>query len=303
MPENNALTDSPVWARVADAITGATGKSFRPRGAAEIGGGCINRAVRLSDGHRSFFVKLNGPASMEMFEAERQGLEALAVPGGPRVPKPVATGAADGVAFLVLEFIPLGRLAGEGWGRLGEQLAAVHRCTAAAFGWHRPNTIGATPQNNDWRPAWVDFWREHRLGYQLRRAAENGLDRSVVRRGGMLLDGLEKLFSGHAPGPSLLHGDLWSGNVAADGSGKPVLFDPAVYYGDREADLAMTELFGSFAGEFYEAYRGSWPLDAGYDARRTLYNLYHVLNHFNLFGGGYAGRAGSMIDELLRIVG
>jgi len=290
------------WEPIARAISRATGASFRPTEASSIGGGCINSAVRLSDGERSYFVKTNDPASRPMFEAERDGLRAMALPQAPRVPSPVADGATDGVAFLALEYVPMGRLSGSGWSRLGGQLAALHRATAEEFGWHRDNTIGSTPQINDPSPSWIEFWRERRLGYQLALAERKGLNRFVVRRGYDLMERVDGLFDGYDPQPSLLHGDLWSGNVAADEQGEPVLFDPAVYYGDREADIAMSELFGRFDERFYEAYHEAWPLDPGYDTRRTLYNLYHILNHFNLFGGGYAGQVASMIDELLAVV-
>lgn len=292
------MTTDP-WEQIAEAISRSTGATFRSSAVDPVGGGCINSAVRLSDGDRHFFVKTNESSAAAMFEAERDGLEAIMVPGAPRVPAPVAHGTAGGVAFLVLEYVPMRRLAGSGWARLGEQLAALHRDTAPDFGWHRNNTIGATPQVNDPAPRWIDFWREHRLGYQLALAERNGLDRNVVRRGHSLMERFDRLFRDHAPQPSLLHGDLWSGNVAADDQGNPVLFDPAVYYGDREADLAMSELFGRFDQRFYDAYQASWPLDPGYDDRKTLYNLYHVLNHFNLFGGGYAAQVVGMIDRLL----
>lgn len=287
------------WEQIAEAISRTTGTPFRSSAVDSIGGGCINSAVRLSDGDRSFFVKTNGSSAVAMFEAERDGLKAMMVPGTPRVPAPITHGTAAGVAFLVLEYVPMRRLAGTGWERLGEQLAELHRVTAPEFGWHRNNTIGATPQVNDPTLRWVDFWREHRLGYQLALAERNGLNRTVVRSGQSLMERFDRLFVDYAPQPSLLHGDLWSGNVAADDQGNPVLFDPAVYYGDREADLAMSELFGRFDQGFYDAYQASWPLAPGYDERKILYNLYHILNHFNLFGGGYAAQAGAMIDRLL----
>lgn len=287
---------------IAEAITRATGTPFQPTDARPIGGGCINAAVLLADGERRYFVKTNDPSSIDMFEAERDGLGAMASPiGAPRVPEPVTDGTAGGVAFLALEYVPMTRLSGAGWERLGEQLAALHGDSAAAFGWHRDNTIGSTPQVNEWTADWIEFWCEHRLGRQLTLAESNGLNRFVVTRGRELMESLDHLFQGYQPRPSLLHGDLWGGNVAADEAGQPVLFDPATYYGDREADIAMSELFGRFAPGFYDAYQATWPLDPGYAHRRILYNLYHVLNHFNLFGGGYGGQAGAMIDELLEV--
>ncbi len=290
------------WSAVARAISRSTGTTFRPVDATPVGGGCINSAFRLSDGDRSYFVKTSTRSSINMFEAEHEGLGALALPGAPRVPAPVTAGTTDRVAFLVLEYVPLSGMSGPAWTRLGEQLAALHRDTAGMFGWHRNNTIGSTPQVNDWTPRWAEFWRDHRLGFQLALAERNGLERAVAARGRDLMTRLAGLFENHDPPPSLLHGDLWRGNVAADDSGNPVVFDPAAYYGDREADIAMSELFGRFDQRFYDAYREAWPLDPGYDRRRTLYNLYHMLNHFNLFGGGYAGQVTGMIDELLAVL-
>jgi fructosamine-3-kinase len=161
------------------------------------------------------------------------------------------------------------------------------------------NTIGSTPQKNTPRQDWVAFWREQRLGYQLQLAARQGHGGALQRQGEQLLEYLPDFFTDHRPQASLLHGDLWSGNYSIDSQGQPVIFDPAVYFGDREADLAMTELFGGFGAEFYAAYNSSWPLEPGYAVRKTLYNLYHILNHLNLFGGGYLSQAQRMIQHLL----
>lgn len=291
---------SSTWSQVASIISAATGVAFEARSVTDLGGGCINRAVRLADERRAYFVKVNDAGAGAMFEAERDGLDDLRAPEAVRVPAPVATGRADGMAFLAMEYISMRGLSGGGWSRLGTQLAALHLTTVPEFGWRRSNTIGSTTQVNEPTADWVEFWREHRLAYQLRLAARNGLDEATVQRGKRLMDNLDRLLAGHAPQPSLLHGDLWGGNVAADADGNPVLFDPAVYYGDREADIAMTELFGRLDERFYNAYQDAWPLGPGYAERKTLYNLYHVLNHFNLFGGGYAGQVDAMIRRLLR---
>lgn len=284
-------------ASIARSIGEATGRPFELAACNFAGGGCINRAQTLDgrDGRR-FFVKLNDARRADMFAAEAEGLAEIQSTGAVRVPRPICHGVADGQAWLVLEHLDLG---GRGSGaELGRRLAGLHRHTRDLFGWRRDNTIGATPQPNDSDPDWIGFYRQRRLGYQLDLAARRGIGRQVAAGGERLLDRLEGFFPGYRPVPSLLHGDLWGGNYGyADG--EPVLFDPAVYYGDREADLAMTELFGGFPADFYAAYREAWPLDAGYATRRTLYNLYHVLNHYNLFGGGYAGQAGRMIDSLL----
>lgn len=232
-----------------------------------------------------------------MFAAEAEGLVELARCAALRVPAPVCHGVAGQQAFLVLEQIDLRPLDRAGQHALGEGLAALHGLGAERFGWHRDNTIGTTPQSNAWSGTWVGFWRERRLAPQLRLAAENGA-RSLARSGEHLLARLDDLLDGHAPSPALVHGDLWSGNAAMDGDGRPLIFDPAVYYGDRETDLAMMELFGGF-GVALDAYRAAWPVDEGYHRlRRPLYQLYHMLNHFNLFGGGYAASAQSLIDRV-----
>ena len=184
---------------------------------------------------------------------------------------------------------------------LGRQLALLHHQTAPQFGWKRDNTIGSTPQINTWSDNWIAFLGEQRLGYQLRLAHKNGYGKQLVAQGERLMAHLADFFPGYQPVASLLHGDLWGGNAAFTVSGEPVIFDPAVYYGDREADLAMTELFGGFGRDFYAAYREAWPPDSGYATRKTLYNLYHILNHANLFGGAYPDQAENMIQRLLAI--
>jgi fructosamine-3-kinase len=287
-----------LWDRVAEAITEATGERFEPVERGSVGGGCINEAARIesADGRR-YFVKLNRADRLDMFEAEFEGLAELAAPRALHVPEPVAVGTAEGRAFLVMEYIPLG--GGGAGAALGEGLAALHRTTRPRFGWHRDNTIGSTPQVNTETDDWVEFWRRHRLGFQLDLAARKGHRGRLQRLGGQLLERFPALFTDYSPRPSLLHGDLWGGNWGTDTEGRPVIFDPAVYYGDREADLAMTELFGGFGPDFYAAYRAAWPLDPGYPVRKTLYNLYHILNHLNLFGGGYGSQAEHMMERLL----
>lgn len=291
------------WAAVAAAIEDATGSPFQIRGSRALGGGCINTALLLEGGDRRYFVKLNAPAHAASFAAEAAGLRELARAQALRVPLPVCHGIAGNSAFLVLEYLdlqPTHEAAGE---RLGRGLAALHRVTRPKFGWDRDNTIGSTPQPNRPHDDWLVFWREQRLGFQLELATHNGYGRALTARGERLSDRLGQLLGTHRPAASLLHGDLWAGNVGATARGEPVIFDPAVYFGDREADLAMTELFGGFAPRFYSAYREAWPLDAGYEVRRVLYNLYHVLNHLNLFGGGYLGQAERLLDRLLTEIG
>jgi fructosamine-3-kinase len=288
------------WTTIAKHIGSATGRPFTPQTPRQVGGGCINATAILVDGERGYFVKTNGGERLDMFEAEAAGLAELATTGALRVPAPICWGRIDTppdqLSFLVLERLALG---GPSRGAIaGRQLAALHRTTAATFGWTRDNFIGSTPQPNARSRDWVGFWRDQRLGFQLELAARNGYARSLQDAGERLLADLDSLL-GHQPQPSLLHGDLWGGNLGYLTDGQPVIYDPAVYYGDREADLAMTELFGGFGPDFQAAYREAWPLDPGYQVRKTLYNLYHILNHLNLFGTGYLGQARGMIDRLL----
>lgn len=284
-------------AAVEAAIAASTGADFQIRSSRSMGGGCINQAWSIEGHGQRYFVKTNRAELVDMFEAEAMGLKELESAHALRVPHPITTGADKGESFLVLEFVELG---GHGDpARMGLGLALQHQRTDKKFGWFRDNTIGSTPQPNAWRNDWIVFLRENRLGYQLKLAERNGLSERIPTLGERLITQLEDFFPGYYPIPSLLHGDLWGGNAAFAISGEPVIFDPAVYYGDREADLAMTELFGGFGSSFYSAYREAWPLDPGYTTRKTLYNLYHILNHANLFGGGYIGQAESMLQRLL----
>ncbi len=286
---------------VCAAIGAATGIPFHARDARTAHGGDISAASVLADGARRYFLKTQPAHRLDMFETEAAGLAELVAVGAVRVPQPVCHGAAGGQAFLVLEALSLG---GQGdAAALGRQLAQLHRVSASRFGWQRDNWIGSTPQQNGWMDDWITFWRERRLGAQLRLAQDNGHGGALQRDGAALLERLDGLFAGYRPSPSLLHGDLWGGNHGYLDDGTPVIFDPAVYFGDRECDLAMTELFGGFAAAFHAAYREAWPVDPGYRVRRTLYNLYHVLNHANMFGGGYAGQAQRMTRELLAELG
>src|SRR3569833_2111376 len=265
------------WPLVDEAIGAATGVPIRAQVRRPGGGGCVNQA----------------------FAVEADGLAAILASRAIRVPRPVCWGSVGDDAYLVLEHLSFGGTRADGMQRLGAGLAAMHRCTGARYGWHRDNTIGTTPQCNETSDDWVTFWRARRLRFQLQCAAARGCGAALWQKGERLLEMVDALLHGHVPAPSLLHGELWSGNYAILDSGVPVIFDPAVYYGDRETDLAMTELFGGYSREFYEAYHAHYPLADGYPLRKILYNLYHVLNHYNLFGGGYAGQAGRMRDRLL----
>jgi len=286
------------WQDIELAIREAIAAPFAIESRAGVGGGDINKSFRIHGNGFTCFVKVNSPDKAEMFAAEAAGLVEIARAGAVRVPKPICHGANREASWIVLEHLELKPAGDKSMRALGAGLARLHRATSRQYGWSRDNTIGSTPQINTPADEWVKFWRVRRLGYQLGLAESKGHAR-LVAGGRRLMEKLPAFFKGYRPAPSLLHGDLWSGNAAMLPGGEPVIYDPATYYGDREADLAMTELFGGFPSSFYEAYRAEYPLDPGYEIRKTLYNLYHVLNHLNLFGGGYGAQAERMIEQLL----
>lgn len=287
------------WQTIVQYIESSIQQPFNLLKAKPLTGGDINTAYQLLAENRSFFVKLNTPERLDMFEAEAAGLQALAQSRTIRIPKLIVCGKTIDHAFLVLEYIAMNNLNSRSEQLLGQQLAQLHRQKQAYFGWHRDNTIGSTTQVNGQYHDWLTFWREQRLGYQLTQAAKQGYGGRLQALGEKLCADLTPWFSGYRPQPALVHGDLWGGNVAADEQGNPVIYDPACYFGDRETDLAMTELFGGFSPAFYQAYQAAYPLDPGYAGRKTLYNLYHILNHLNLFGPSYLHQAENMLNKLL----
>ena len=274
----------------------------RPMGeirAVPVHGGDINQAFRLECGEHRYFVKVNRGELLSMFVAEKAGLDAIRSSRTIRVPEVYLSGRDGDRAYIVMEYIELGIRPDAD--RFAAALAAMHCCFHECFGFECDNTIGSTPQHNSFNTDWIDFWCRHRLGFQLELAAKNGFDTSLIDAGNRLADNLGKFFETYQPRPSLLHGDLWSGNQGTDDNGNPVIYDPACYFGDHEADLAMMELFGHPGDRFFAEYDAHFPIDADYVHRRDLYNLYHVLNHANLFGGGYAAQAQGMIMRLLAL--
>lgn len=264
-----------------------------------VGGGSIHKTFSYRTERGPVFVKVCELPNASMIAAEAAGLRELASAKALRVPEVLAIGKLEDRAFICLEWLELVEPTNIAQTRLGEQLAALHAHSSESYGWHQDNFIGTTLQRNERRAHWVDFYRSQRLEPQLDLAERNGADAQTIEKGRRLLEALDAFFASYRPAPSLLHGDLWGGNWGAVGLGQPVIFDPAVYYGDREADIAMTRLFGGFGAPFYAAYEATWPLDVGAAARTRLYNVYHVLNHFNIFGGGYLSQARTMLNELL----
>jgi fructosamine-3-kinase len=291
------------WQYISDAIGRTENLPFSIDEIKQVGGGCINSAFIISSDQHRYFVKTNDSSRLALFAREADGLEELADANVIRTPRPVCSGDTGERSFLVMEYIDFGRSNDNAQQRLGRQLAQLHQVTRTQYGWDSNNFIGSTPQPNQWHSDWSEFFASNRLGYQLKLAANHEKHIPLQTKGERLLARIEGFFQGYQPKPSLLHGDLWSGNYGMDAEGQPVIFDPAVYYGDRETDLAMTELFGGFSAEFYAAYQEAWPVDPGFGARKSLYQLYHVLNHANLFGGGYFSQAEHMIEQLLAEVG
>ena len=286
-----------LWRQVEEQISQHCGREFRIAERRSIGGGSINNAYCIGDGKSSYFVKTNRAQLAYMFEAEAAGLAAIHATGSIKVPEPIAFGVSAHECFFIMSWLTLsGQPKGEAFGR---KMAQLHRQTRQQFGFDIDNSIGSTPQLNQWSNDWIDFWCKQRLGYQLDLARKNGFGNRLYELGQGLIEKTPLFFQHYQPVASLLHGDLWSGNWAADERGEPVIFDPAAYYGDREADLAMMELFGHPGQAFFAAYNEAYPLDAGYPLRKKFYNLYHILNHANLFGSSYALKAENMIEDLL----
>lgn len=262
-------------------------------------GGSISAAWQLDDSERRYFIKTGSENALPMFNCELDGLQALAKAKAVRVPQAIACGQVGANSVLVVEWLDFGATGAASDALLGTLLAQQHRVSNEAFGWHQDNFIGSTRQPNTWSENWLAFFREHRLGWQLELADRNGYGKELQSVGRDLHDHLEAFFASYEPTASLLHGDLWGGNHATV-DGVPVIFDPAVHYGDRESDIAMSKLFGGFSGEFYRAYNTAWPLAAGHEQRLELYQLYHLLNHLNLFGEAYLSRALAVMRSLLR---
>jgi fructosamine-3-kinase len=263
-----------------------------------VAGGSINRAAIVHTTGGTFFVKGNSRPIPDQFEREVEGLAALAAAdSGLVVPAPIAWEA----TFLVLEHVPSGRQAADYDEQMGRGLAALHATRALdgkppRFGFEHDNYCGATPQPNPWESEWIPFYREHRLRHMVElAAADRGWssgDRATFDR---LLDRLDDLLVGGEP--ALIHGDLWSGNAHVGPNGEASIIDPAAYFGHREAELGMMSLFGGFARRVWDAYDEAMPLEPGWRERLPLYELYHVLNHYVLFGGGYGSKAVSIASR------
>ncbi len=257
-------------------------------------GGDINQAYSCATDAGIYFVKVNRASVIDMFQTEALALNELKQKSDFVIPAVVGVYEGAQQCALVLEYIALHALDNAGFYKAGDTLARLHQQPQAFFGWSQDNYIGATEQINLRSQDWFEFFVYQRLAFQIER-----LNDSVLKAQLKYLPELKRYFENCLVVPSLLHGDLWSGNIAANGQGQPVIYDPASFYGDREMDLAMTELFGGFPVSFYQGYQSVWPVEDGYARRKNLYQLYHILNHANLFGGHYVTRARSMLAQAL----
>ncbi|MBN2718745.1 MAG: fructosamine kinase family protein [Deltaproteobacteria bacterium] len=283
---------------LADTISGIFGNDVTIAARRSVGGGCINdtAVLQLSNGEQ-LFLKQNTLTHPQLFEAEAIGLKHLICDGGPRVPLPIACFRDESHQYLILEYLSSGKRRPDYWEQFGHQLAHLHQSVRnSRCGFEIDNFIGATPQLNEYRSNWLVFFRDMRLTPQIRMASRY-LTGALRRQLDALLDRLDQFIVPPDGDAVILHGDLWTGNAMTGPNGEPVIIDPATYYGHREADIAMTQLFGRFGGCFYDAYNESWPLQPGWETRMDLYNLYHMINHVNLFGSGYLGSVASIVNS------
>ncbi|MCP3850535.1 MAG: fructosamine kinase family protein [Gammaproteobacteria bacterium] len=302
------------WQVISEHISQTQQAPFSLQKKTTVGGGSINSSYHVTGIDREeYFVKLNSANLEHMFQVEFDSLnelsQALATNNSTLcTPSPICFGTAGSYSYLVLEHLDI---SSSGDNKiLGQSLAEMHKITASQFGWYQNNMIGSTPQSNRQHSDWLTFWREERMVPQFEMLYDKGYRKHLQPLSDQLLNSLGSILADHSPEASLLHGDLWSGNYGFVQQGfvqhdftqaqdkRPVIFDPALYYGDRETDIAMTELFGGFSPDFYQAYNEHWPLNKGYEKRKTLYKLYHILNHANLFGTSYLNQAISMMEKL-----
>ncbi len=289
------------WQAFTDTLNQHLEKPVNLKNVSAVHGGDINQAYRLQTDSKDLFVKFNQSHFYPMMQAEALSLDRIAQSNTIACPKPMAVGEFENQSWLVMPFYSITSRGDDA--QRGRSLAKMHqhlRKEHKPFGWFDDNFIGKTLQNNIWHTDWVSFYREQRLRPQLELSQLNGGSRKLFDLGLELLEYLDFWFQDYRPQASLLHGDLWAGNSAFLDDGTPFIFDPASYFGDRETDIAMTELFGGYSADFYRGYNEVYPLDKGYSQRRELYNLYHILNHFNLFGGHYAYQAQNIIENLIR---
>lgn len=284
-----------MWHFISEQISESIQQDFICDDIREVKAGDSHKSYKISDGKQRFFVKTNEKHQLSNFEAEREGLDHINHTQLFKVPKVICSGLVSSHSYLVLEYITITQGDDSSWFHFGEALAKMHnKHTQRMYGWQEDNFIGLTPQPNLWQKKWNCFFAEQRIGFMLQLLSEKGIALANIES---VVESVKNLLLGHKPQSSMLHGDLWQGNTGFH-SNQPVIYDPAFYFGDRETDLAMTELFGRFPESFYLGYADIWPLDEGYHYRKPIYQLYHVLNHALLFGGHYIDSAKITLKNL-----
>ncbi|GAB2660243.1 fructosamine kinase family protein [Vibrio panuliri] len=285
-----------MWQAISEQLSETLMFSYVIREKIKLTGGDISESYMISDGEQRYFVKVNQRNFLTNFEVEAENIRILRETRTVFVPELVDIGHTKHNSFLILNYLPTKPLeSGDASYQFGKQLAELHLWgEQKEFGFDQDNYIGSTLQPNQWERKWSRFFSEQRIGWQLQLIKEKGVTLVDISEFTQLI---KELLANHQPRPSLLHGDLWHGNVANSAFG-PICYDPSCYWGDRECDIAMTELFGGFQAEFYQGYESISPLDTRYNERKHIYNLYHVLNHYNLFGGHYLEEAQSLIDRI-----
>ena len=286
-----------IWQTIQSEIQNATQTPFLLSEKIPLTGGDINQAFRLIGGECEYFVKLNSSAFSDMFIRESSGLKVLENTESFVIPKVIIKGVFENQSYLVLEFISMHR-----HGDIvdfAEALANFHLTTQEEFGFKENNYIGRTAQENQFRSNWGEFFAEQRIRYQLELLGQKNVPHSLIKKGLKLVQKLPDYLNKHQPKPALVHGDLWQGNYAFNQVGAPVIFDPACYYADHEVDLAMLLLFGHPGQKFFDTYNRFYPIAPGFSSRKKIYNLYHILNHANLFSGSYIAQADQIIVDLL----
>jgi len=287
-----------MWSTIESAIESATQQSFSIKHKKSATGGDINDCYWISNYHQNYFVKLNDKNKLDNFESEAYALKQIQTTEQIACPHVITSGTTLDKSFLVLNYIPFNTPQCDSWYQLGKQLALLHKTTThGQFGWQHDNYIGTTVQPNKWQSNWRSFFAEQRIGWQLQLLYEKSIKLGNIDH---ISQVCHDALLHHKVKPSLVHGDLWHGNMGFCNK-QPVIFDPACYYGDREVDVAMTELFGQLPDEFYQGYQDTFPLPTSYEKRKLVYNFYHILNHANLFGGVYIEQSKAALSRILSI--
>lgn len=287
-----------MWQSIEQEISKVIGEQFSIKHKQLVTGGDINLCYWLSDYQHNYFIKLNDKSRLKQFEAEAYSLSKIKQLNTISCPDVITSGTTLDKSYLVLEYLPINHANTKNWLLFGKQLAQMHQQSShGQFGWQHDNFIGNTLQPNDWRSNWRTFFAEQRIGWQLQLLSEKSIKLGDIE---YIITTCHDALLHHQVSPCLVHGDLWQGNVGFTEEGV-YIFDPACYFGDREVDIAMTELFGHMPDEFYQGYQEIYPLEKGYEKRKLIYNFYHTLNHANLFAGIYIEQSKAKLARILAL--